>query len=199
MSAVWGRDDLTCPAPRTTIRRMLRDAFARPWRGDSTVTDRRHLLDTTAITEPGRPTRILLTFDYGYHGSGWFANSDYDRCLHLSISHPRPDLPAEIRPVPKHLGDGVAPQVAIETPSDDEARAWGLVFFKQHATWAWFEPAVGPGDPYRAPGVVHLRLYFDKATRRPILPRGEVYDLRPWDDGTSPRKIVEGRLGADVR
>jgi hypothetical protein len=178
---------------------MLRDAHAHPWRGDTSVTDRRHIADTSAILEPGRPTRVMLTFDFDYHGSGWFANSDYDRCLHLSLSHPLPDRPAVIRPLPQDLGPGVAAGLDLETPSDDEARAWGLVFFRRYAQWAWFEPAVGPGDPYRSPNVVHLRLYFDKATKRPILPRGEVYELRPWADGTSPKKITEGRAGADVR
>ena len=82
--------------------------------------------------------------------------------------------------------------------TDDEVRAWGLTLFRRYATWAWFEPAAGPEDPYRAPNVVHLRLYVDKRNK-PFLPRGEVYHLRPWDDGTSPPKIVEGRAGGDVR
>ncbi|GIH95342.1 hypothetical protein ACFFMN_23560 [Planobispora siamensis] len=197
MVDVWGRDDLTCPASRQQLRRLQRLAYAHPWRGDTTA-DPRHCLDTTAITEPGRPTRIMFTLDYGYHSSGWFANSDYDRCLHLSVSHPRPDLPRQVRPLPADLGLGTYAAVQVETPADEEVRAWGLTFFRQYATWAWFEPAVGPGDAYRAPNVVHLRLFLDR-NDRPILPRGEVYDLRPWDDGTSPKKITEGRAGADVR
>lgn len=163
MSTLWGRDDLTCPLAGARVLQMLRDAHSRPWRGDTSVTDRRHIADTTAITEPGRLTRVMLTFDFDYHGSGWFANSDYDRCLHLSISHPRPDRTV-VRAVPKHLGDGRYRGMDLETPTDDEARAWGLVFFRQYAQWAWFEPAVGPGDPYRAPNVVHLRL---STTSRP--------------------------------
>ncbi|RCG31928.1 hypothetical protein DQ384_05125 [Sphaerisporangium album] len=197
MVDVWGREDLTCPATRQQIRRLVRMAYARPWRGDTTA-DRSHCLDTTAITEPGRLTRIMYTLDYGYHASGWFANSDYERCLHLSVSHPRPDLPVEVRQLPADLGPGAYAAMRTETPNDDEVRAWGLVLFREHATKAWFEPAVGPNDPYRAPNVVHLRLYLDRENR-PILPRGEVYDLRPWDDGTSPAKITEGRAGADVR
>jgi hypothetical protein len=32
-----------------------------------------------------------------------------------------------------------------------------------------------------------------------IVPEGEPYSIRPWADGSSPRKVTEGRLGADVR
>lgn len=194
---VWGREDLTCPVPWVVVRRMIRQAKAKPWRGDESLVDGRHSLDTTAIIEPGRPTRLLFTLDYGYHRSGWFANSDYERCYHLSMSHPRPELKV-VRTLPVDVGSGRYAGIDIETPSDDEARAWGRVFFREHAPKAWFEPAVGPNDPYRAPGVVHLRLYVDQAGR-PIVPRGEVYELRPFTDGSSPAKILDGRAGADVR
>ena len=87
----------------------------------------------------------------------------------------------------------------LETPSDDEVRAWGLVFYgPEHAPKAWFEPAASIFDPYRMPNVVHLRLFLDKGGR-PFIPRGEVYKLRPFTDGSSPKKITEGRAGADVR
>jgi hypothetical protein len=176
---------------------MTRSAFADPWPGNEPIRDRRHVLDTTAITEPGRPTRIIFTLDIGYHTSGWFANSDYERCLHLSVSHPRLDVIRTYR-VPRDVGSGVFLGTDIDTPTDEEARAWGRVFFRAEATKAWFEPAVGTTDPYRSPGVVHLRLYLDPAGR-PIIPVGEVYDLRPFADGTSPAKILDGRAGADVR
>jgi hypothetical protein len=176
---------------------MIRHAKGNPWRGDRTIIDDRHQLCTTAITEPGRPLRLLFTLDYGYHQSGWFANSDYERCYHLSLSHPRFDLTV-VRTLPADMGSGQYAGVGIETPSDEEARAWGQVFFREHATKAWFEPAVGLNDPYRAPGVVHLRLFLDQAGR-PLLPHGEVYDLRPFADGSSPPKILDGRAGADVR
>lgn len=197
MVDVWGRDDLTCPASRQQLRRLQRLAYAHPWRGDTTA-DSRHCLDTTAITEPGRLVRIMFTLDHGYHASGWFANSDYERCLHLSVSHPRPDLPRERRALPAEVGPGFYDALRTETPADEEVRAWGLVLFRKYATWAWFEPAAGPADHYRAPNVVHLRLWLDQENR-PILPRGEVYHLLPWDDGTSPAKITEGRFGGDVR
>ncbi len=194
-AAVWGRDDLTCPLSRSGVARWKRHAMAHPWPGDQPLMDRRHCVDTTAITEPGRLTRVLLSLDVGYHASGWFANSDYERCLHLSVSHPHPErrklyLPNDIRGA--HVG------MDLECPTDDEVRAWGLVLFREHATKAWFEPAVGPGDPYRSPNVAHLRLYLDQRDE-PIIPQAEVYTLRPFADGSSPKRITEGRAGADVR
>jgi hypothetical protein len=196
---VWGRDDLTCPLTAGAVAQLLHHAHAHPWRGDRTLTCPGHRADTTAITEPGRPVRLLLSLDHGYHQSGWFANSDYERCLHLSVSFPRPDRPKLWLPRPGV--DGLDVPVAgqdLEAPADAEVRAWGRVFFHEHALMSWLEPAVGPLDPYRTPGVSHLRLYLDQAGR-PFTPTGEVYTLRPFEDGTSPAKVTDGRLGADIR
>lgn len=191
---VWGRDDLTCPEPSETIRRLHQHALAHPWRGDTPLTCRAHFLTTTAITEPGRPLRVIYSLDYDYHGSGWFANSHYERCLHLSMSHPRPDRTRLWTP------QGQPPTVGqdVETPVDDEARAWARVFWREHATKAWFEPATDVFDQHRLPGVVHLRLYLDQRGE-PMIPQGEVYTLRPFADGSSPAKVTEGRAGGEVR
>lgn len=196
-AAVWGRDDLTCPATHRRVRRLLTHAYAHPWRGDTALDCPAHLLDTTAITEPGRPTRILLSLDTHYHQSGWFANSDYERCLHLSLSHPRPDVP---RVYPAGLGNDPRPHLGmdLEAPTDTETYTWGRVIFQHLVTMTWLEPPASTLDPHRSPGVSHLRLYIDQQDR-PIRPRGEVYHLRPFPDGTSPEKITEGRAGADVR
>lgn len=196
-AVVWGRDDLICPITDRVRRRLMRHAFDHPWRGDEPLNCPAHLLDTTAITEPGRPVRVLFSLDFDYHGSGWFANSDYDRCLHLSVSHPRPDRPKLYR---AGIGNSPTDRVGadIEAPSDDEVRAWGRVLYRADCRMAWLEPPASAFDPYRAPGVSHLRLYLDKSGQ-PMQPRGEVYHLRPWDDGSSPAKVTEGRAGADVR
>lgn len=196
-AVVWGRDDLTCPLSGRAVRRMLRHAYDHPWRGDEALTCPDHYANTTAITEPGRPTRLLLSLDYAYHQSGWFANSDYERCLHLSVSFPRPDRPRLYR---AGIGNSPVPTIGcdVEAPEDEEVKAWGRVFFRDRVTMAWLEPAVGPLDPHRAPGVSHLRLYLDHAGH-PMMPRGEVYTIRPFADGSSPERITEGRLGADVR
>lgn len=196
-AAVWGRDDLTCPVSHARIQRLRADAFANPWPGNEPLLDRRHCLDTTAITEPGRLTRVMFSLDVGYHASGWFANSDYERCLHLSVSHPRPDI-VEVKHQPPDLGGGSYLGVRTEAPTDGEVRAWGRVLFRDHCRMAWLEPPASVFDRYRTPGVSHLRLYLDQEDR-PIQPRGEVYHLRPFEDGSSPEKITEGRAGGDVR
>lgn len=197
-SQVPGREDLTCPLPRGVIMATLRHAKAHPWPGNAPLTCPAHKLDTTAITEPGRLTRVLLSLDFGYHNSGWFANSDYETALHLSVSYPRPEVPKAYRARPELGMPHDYTGMDLETPADDEVRAWGLVFYgAEHAPKAWFEPAASVFDPHRMPNVVHLRLFMDKAGH-PIIPKGEPYSIRPWADGSSPKKITEGRLGADV-
>jgi hypothetical protein len=196
---VPGREELTCPLPEWMIGATLGHAKVHPWPGNVPLDCSRHRISTTAITEPGRPVRLLLSVDVGYHNSGWFANSDYESCLHLSVSHPRADRRKLYVARP---GIGVPADrigIDLETPADDEVRAWGLVFYgPRDAPMAWFEPAASVFDPYRMPNVVHLRLFLDQAGR-PFMPTGEPYNIRPWADGSSPRKITEGRLGADVR
>lgn len=196
---VPGKDDLICPLSGAVVKAALRHARAHPWPGNRSLTCPHHVLDTTAITEPGRPVRLLLSLDVGYHNSGWFANSDYESCLHLSVSYPRPGLPRAYRARPDLGMPRAYTGMDLETPADEEVRAWGLVFFgPEHAPKTWFEPAASVFDPYRMPNVVHLRLFLDKAGR-PFIPCGEPYHIRPWADGSSPKKITEGRLGADVR
>lgn len=196
MPEVWGREDLTCPISRQVYRRLLREAYAHPHDGRQ-ILDRRHMVDTTAITEPGRLTRVFFTFDIGHHGCGWWINSDYDTCLHISVCHPLPGR-TRVYHLPEDMGGGSFVGMDMEAPSDDEVRAWGRVFFREDAPKAWFEPAASTLDPHRLPYVTHLRLFLDKSGK-PILPRGEVYNLRPFEDGSSPSKVTDGRAGADVR
>ena len=180
--------DLVCPLSRQQIRAWKRFAFKRPWPGNRLLDDPRHVADTTAITEPGRPVRLMLSFDVGYHGSGWFRNSEWEQNLHISLSHPLPDRPAIWTPGKPELGVGPGPKMQLETVGDAEARAWGRAVFGEDAPKAWFEPAASPFDPRRAPNVVHLRLFYDR-DMHPFIPDGEPYDLKPWSDGTSPEKV----------
>jgi hypothetical protein len=121
------------------------------------------------LTEPGRIACVLYTFDIGYHSSGWWRNSDYERCYHLSVSHPGAlGLP--------------------EAPSDDEVRWWARLAWPKHYHMSWFEPPAGVLDPHRRPNVAHVRLFVDER-KRPIQPEAEVYTLKPWADGTSPEKV----------
>lgn len=180
----------------TKIARVIEHAFKHPWRGDTPLTCPLHNLHLPAITEPGRPTNVLCSFDQHYHGSGWFKNSDYEQCLHVSVSHRGEGY--ELRHVPAELGGGTTYAEKLETPSDAELWAWAVAFFGAHAQMAWLEPPCSPLDPYRMPNIGHLRLYYEVGTMRPFMPQGEVYDLKPLA-GLSPAKIIEGAAGGDVR
>lgn len=194
---------------RAEARRMERDrtdreckvakikahSFKHPWRGDTPLTCPLHNLRISAITEPGRPTNVLCSFDQHYHGSGWFKNSDYEQCLHVSVSHVGDTQ--ELRHIPAELGGGVTVAPTLETASDAEVWAWAVAFFGDDAPKAWLEPACSPLDPYRMPNIAHVRLYYDQAMH-PFMPEGEVYTLKPLA-GLSPAKITEGAAGGDVR
>lgn len=150
---------------------------------------------TESITEPGRDLLLSVSFDVGAHAVGWWANADYDRCFHIGVSFPGEGT--ELVKVPAALGGGLRERRKLETPTDAEVwavavKAWG----EANARLTWTEPAAPPGDPYRLPNVVHVRLFVDEYMR-PFMPLGEVYHLRPT--GQSPAKIIDGRLGADVR
>lgn len=177
------------------VERLKGHAFKHPWRGDKPLTCPLHRLKTTAITEPGRPTQIVCTFDHHYHGSGWFKNADYEQCLHVSVSFVGEG--DEVRHVPPDLGGGVVMAPKLETPTDAEVWAWAVEFFGDDgARIAWVEPAASVLDPYRMPNIVHARLYYDQSMR-PFMPEGEVYTLKPLV-GLSPPKIMDGAIGGDA-
>ncbi len=184
--------DDPCPLTHRERARLLRHANANPWTGQASIPASHQRL-TTGITDPDRPTHIIVTVDVGPHASGWWANADYDLCWHLSVSHPTGKT--ELVQIPGTFE--LARRPRLEAPTDDEVRAWATAFFADSARLGWLEPPVGPGDRYRLPGVGHFRLFVDRETGEPILPTGEVYTLRPW--AGSPPKIIDGRLGADVR
>lgn len=99
---VHGRPDLHCPITWGTVRSLLTYAVANPWQGMPLA--RANTVDTTAILDPGRPTRVVLTYDRDA------------AALHLSVSHPRDVVP------------GAAPG-AVDVPSMGEVDAWSRVFF----------------------------------------------------------------------
>jgi hypothetical protein len=161
-----------------SLRRMLQRALKRP--NDGRLPFRPVVWDTTGLTEPDHPTRVLVSFDMGAHASGWWRNAEYDRCWHVSISHPAGVVAGER---PHH----------IEPPSVAETQAWARAAFPVPYRWCWLEPPASP-DSYdvqqqrRRPGVAHIRLFLDRRSRA-ILPRGEVYNLLPWADGASPSQV----------
>lgn len=149
------------------IQKMRFTALTRPWDGRS-QTIARHIAYFKELTDSEAMTCIILTFDIGHHGCGWWKNSQYDRCLHLSISM---------------SNDGINSVEATQ----EEIKAWiELVFKDVHPDalkWLWREPG------YERKEINHYRLFYSKITNQPILPEGEVYTLVPYDDGSSPEKI----------
>jgi hypothetical protein len=86
---------------------------------------------------------------------------------------------------------------SLESPSDAEVRAWARAAFPLHYAWTWTERPLELGQAVqstqrcgveRLPNVAHVRLFTDQAGT-PILPMGEVYDLVPFEDGSSPAKV----------
>lgn len=97
----------------------------------------------------------ILTLDLGMHSSGWFKNPDYEACWHLSLSF----LDRETGAYAPH----------------DHKKATEIVggLFETAKNLVWAEP------PYTAEGkqseTWHYRVFIDRATCLPMLPRGEVY------------------------
>lgn len=149
-------------------------ALSHPWDGRSFTSERSRFL-VGSLTDLQLRLSLILTFDHGAHASGWWRNSEYETCWHLSMCAITRTNPVEFAEVPTI-----------------ERRAWAFALFGEDATKCWNEPPAGARDRYRtAPQsrhTWHTRLFVDQAGR-PIVPTGEVYTLVPFDDGTSPDKI----------
>lgn len=176
MDAVAKLQEATAERTRKRLAVLRSRAFRRPWDGHG-IPARPELM--SALLEPGRRTSVMLSFDRGTHASGWWRNSEYDSCYHLSLTH---------------LADDGR---SLEAPSDAEVRAWARAAFPLHYSWTWTERPLELGAAVqstvrcgveRLPGVAHVRLFTDQAGT-PILPMGEVYDLVPFEDGSSPAKV----------
>ena len=158
------------------IKHQLIWAKQDPWTGKGIVPQRNRMV-VESMAEPGLLLSILITFDQGTHSSGWWKNSQYDACWHLSMVAFEP-------------GSMLLPNFK-EVP-DDERRAWATVVFGDHVTKAWNEPPASKLDVYRyAPASAytwHSRVFVDREGHA-IIPEGEVYTLRPWDEGDSPEKV----------
>ena len=122
--------------------------------------------------DPALIVSIIASHDEGTHVSGWWRNSDYDRCWHLSLC----------------AMDGAR---YVDLPEADR-RAWGFAVFGKHLRIAWIEPPASKLDIHRdAPAsayTTHVRVFLDR-DGHPIKPEGEVYTLKPWADGSSPEKV----------
>lgn len=162
------------------IARQMKSYCRRhPWPGTpSTMPACRQIRQVRAVTDAELRTNLLLTFDVGYHASGWWRNADYDACWHLSISWPTPGVPGP----------------SFEPMTKGEAGFWARLFFGDYVRWLWHEP--GGNQPDAPPEfnrahrhIEHLRLFVDRPTMQPILPRGEVYTLTRWVPDVTPPKV----------
>lgn len=122
--------------------------------------------------EPGLTVSLIASHDQGTHASGWWRNSDYDRCWHLSICAIHGGMYADL--------------------PDVDLRAWSRGVFGKHLTLAWIEPPASKLDLYRTAAAsaytTHVRVFLDRQGH-PIQPEGEVYTLKPWIEGDSPAKV----------
>lgn len=135
--------------------------------------DARYMRRCTHV-DLARGLQCIFTRSSGMHSCGWWKNSDYERCEHLSISFFEPTSSLAIG-VPKRL------------PYDRQRGAQiAKEFFRENVRLLWVEP------PYSETGklldVYHYRLFCDPSWA-PILPRGEVYnrentpaEWRSWSD-----------------
>jgi len=165
-------------AVRLALIDLRRLAVKYPWKGQQDI-HQRHRLITNSLLEPDRPICVIYTYDVGYHSSGWWRNSEYERCFHLSLSHQKLD-PAGW-------------QVGIEAPTESEIHEWAKLAWPTDWKKAWLEPpasvlSIDVLEQRRYPGVGHVRLFLDLSLT-PILPTGEVYNLKPFADGASPEKV----------
>jgi hypothetical protein len=156
-----------------------------PWDGRApTMEHCRRLAQVAAATDPEMRTNLLLTFDSGYHVSGWWRNADYDSCWHLSLSWPTPGVSWLTDPNQKP---------SYEEIPKAEVDFWLALYFDSFSRWVWHEPGGAARDRRDAQGVSsykniqHFRLFVDKPTMQPILPVGEVYELRRWTPETPPK------------
>lgn len=156
------------------LARLRRLAVETPWNGQTEI-PRQQRIRAASHLDRDIGVSLLLTYDIGYHASGWWRNSQYDSCWHASL-------------VCINL-----PDRSYTDPADRVVRAWMHALFREWLHHAWTEPPATSSDPYRnAPAsryTTHVRIFTDRSPIRPITPKGEVYDLLPWDDGSSPDKV----------
>lgn len=162
---------------------MRKLALEFPWQGRSPIAQRHKLQVDSYLDWGDLVVSILLTFDKGPHSSGWWRNSEYNQCWHVSI--------VGIRPPESRLLVNQTPK--FEEVPQAERRAWCRVIFgDEDVKKAWNEPPASALDAYRdAPAsssTWHTRVFVDRDGHS-IIPQGEVYSLVPWDDGSSPEKV----------
>lgn len=156
----------------TDVALVRLSAVAQPWNGRG-VTPASQRLVVPSVTDRDLRISMIYTYDTGTHESGWWKNSEYNACKHLSMV-------------------GMADGGYAKVPPIDLA-AWARVWFGEDFRKAWNEPPADHFDEYRdAPASAftnHVRVFVDQEMNT-IIPEGEVYTLKPFEDGSSPDKIV---------
>lgn len=105
---------------------------------------------------------VLFTRDSGMHGSGWFKNPQFERCLHLSLSFRDPRT-GEAAPWDEYVAQRIA-----------------RAFFDDGVRWIWTESA--KTDHGRRLGVVHYRVFCNERWEK-FNPAGEVYSRELTEKG----------------
>jgi len=166
----------TSTARQRRHRRVIAQRW--PWDGKRPISQDARLVVSSITGVEELRISTLLTFDVGAHSSGWWRNSDYERCWHLSL--------VGIAQLGVHGGHEY-----VDVPLDD-ITAWASIEYGRARSLAWTEPPAGDFDVYRnAPAsrhTTHIRLFVDQQNQ-PIKPTGEVYTLKPYADGSSPEKV----------
>lgn len=135
-------------------RTMRRNAEAEPFY-DGLANDRNmRILERCKGMHLSTGTGLLFTRDQGMHSSGWWKNSDYERCYHLSLSFVDP-ITHDVRP-----------------KDTKTTQQWLDAFFGDDQRHLWAEPPYSDGG--KARDVWHYRLFCDLAWK-PLTPRKEVY------------------------
>lgn len=155
----------------STVAQIRLAAAAQPWNGrDATPQSQR--LVVPSVTDKDLKISMIYTFDKGTHESGWWKNSEYNACKHLSMA--------------------AFTRAGYEQVPAIDLAAWARVWFGEDFRKAWNESPAALGDEYRdAPAshyTNHVRVFVDQHMNS-IIPQGEVYTLKPFDDGSSPDKI----------
>lgn len=115
---------------------------------------------------------LIFTRDDGMYDSGWWKNSEYARCEHLSLSFQE----LNGRPIDQQ---------------HDRARAWASAFFGENTRKLWIEPPFS--EHGKRADVYHYRLFMAPDWRTPILPRAEVYSKQFTLIGWRSWSEVHGR------
>lgn len=139
-------------------------------------------------------TLVMFTRDTGHHSSGWFKNSDYEHCRHLSLSFraPYPGRHADDLGNVHRIGRLMRQMngwIELAPFNAAVAAEWVRLIHGDDARYAWHEgPFSAAGKEM---GVQHWRVFTDPGGNA-IKPRGEVYSRELTEAGWQSWSEVQG-------